>query len=70
MYVEKKIKTKSSYILKQNILYLLSNSVECIDCRMTYNMYVCMYVCMYSVYKVDYRGAAAPKNGQQLVTVL
>ena len=28
--------------------------------RMTYNMYVCTtYVCMY---KVDYRGAAAPKN--------
>ena len=25
-------------------------------------MYVCMYVCMHSVYKVDYRGAAAPKN--------
>ena len=25
---------------------------------MTYNMYICMY----SVYKVDYRGAAAPKN--------
>ena len=36
---------------------------------MTYNMYVCIYVCMYvcihimySVYKVDYRGAAAPKK--------
>ena len=32
---------------------------------MTYNiMYVlCMYVCIYySVYKVDYRGAAAPKK--------
>ena len=24
--------------------------------------YARMYVCMYSVYKVDYRGAAAPKN--------
>ena len=23
---------------------------------------LCIYVCMYSVYKVDYRGAAAPKN--------
>ena len=37
---------------------------------MTYNMYVCMYMCMhvymhvllYSVYKVVYRGAAAPKK--------
>ena len=32
---------------------------------MTYNMYVCIYVRIYvlfSVYKVDYRGAAAPKN--------
>ena len=26
-------------------------------------IYVCTYVCiLYSVYKVDYRGAAAPKN--------
>ena len=24
--------------------------------------YVCKYVCMYSVYKVDYRGADAPKK--------
>ena len=31
---------------------------------MTYNMYVCMYVCIYyySVYKVNDRGAAAPKK--------
>ena len=30
---------------------------------MTYNMYVYMHVYnMYSVYKVDYRGAAAPQN--------
>ena len=51
---------------------------------MTYNMYICIYVyihvyiytyihiyiytCMYSVYKVDYRGAAAPKN--QLVLIV
>ena len=28
---------------------------------MTFNMYVCiLYVCMYSVYKADYKGAAAP----------
>ena len=34
-----------------------------IDHRMPYNMYVCMYVyIMYSVYKVDYREAAAPKK--------
>ena len=30
---------------------------------MTYNMYVCIYVCVFSVYKVVYRGAAAPKKG-------
>ena len=36
------------------ILYLASNAVKFIVCRMTYNIYVC------SVYKVDYRGAAAP----------
>ena len=41
---------------------MLCNSVKCLICRMTYKMYVCIYVCMYSVYKVDYRGAAAPKN--------
>ena len=29
---------------------------------MTYNMDVCIYVCMYIVYKVDYRGAVAPKK--------
>ena len=46
--------TKSSYIL-----YLVSNSVKCIICRMNYNI---IYVCRYSVYKVDYRGAAAPKK--------
>ena len=28
---------------------------------MTYNI-LCTYECTYSVYKVDYRGAAAPKN--------
>ena len=28
---------------------------------MIYNMYVYMYL-LYSVYKEDYRGAAAPKN--------
>ena len=28
---------------------------------MTYDLqYICIYVCMYSVYKVDYREAAAP----------
>ena len=30
--------TKSSYILIQNILYFVSNSVKCIICRMTYNI--------------------------------
>ena len=29
-----------------------------------------MYVSMYSVYKVDYRGAAAPKNGQRYPSFL
>ena len=29
---------------------------------MTYNMYVCIHIHMYNVYRVDYRGAAAPKN--------
>ena len=30
---------------------------------MTYNMYVYIYI--YSVYKVDYRGAAAPKKHEK-----
>ena len=26
------------------------------------HVYICIHICMYSVYKVDYRGAAAPQN--------
>ena len=36
---------------------------------MSYNMYVCLYY-YYSVYKVDYRGAAAPKKAELIANIL
>ena len=50
---------KSSYILTQKILYLVSNSVKYIICRMTY-LYITMYVlyicivCIYVLYVYMY----------------
>ena len=35
--------TKSSNFSSKKILYFVSNSVKCIDCRMTYNMSTCLY---------------------------
>ena len=41
-------------------------SLKCIICKTTYNTYMYMtnytYIRQYSVAKVDYRGAAVPKN--------